>query len=503
MSDKKISDLDGLIIAESDDILPIVDMTGIDKTKKISISNLMGSPGPIGALTPSSGKFTTLELSAGSIINEFSIDGTLAGNSDTAVPTEKAVKTYVANQPGPGHTIASHTDTSATGAELDILTDNSIADALHRHSELVASDGSPDPALSIDANGHAWMADGLIFYTDEVRARDSGGLYLRDDSGTLGIFVKDGGSVGIGTDTLTEKFEVSPDTDISAVIGKAHIGYMGSADYAGFSHVDTNGTTDYALSQGPLGQTLLNAASGQTISVRNNNAEIFFISSGGIGFTSTMAILIDEIRGQASGLRLEDDGGNLGIFIADGGAVSLQDGTSITEFSTDGTLADNSDNAVPTEKAVKTYVDANTDLLNDTTPQLGGDLDCNSHAINMGDQVLDQPKIRDYGEVVNILGSLVGDTTEIDLELGNVITATVDSTAQTFIFTNPPTSGTAGSFTLILTDGGSQTVDWPASVDWAGGEAPELTASGVDILTFMTIDAGTIWYGFTAGLDMS
>jgi len=31
----------------------------------------------------------------GVAINEFSADGTLSGNSDTAVPTEKAVKTYV------------------------------------------------------------------------------------------------------------------------------------------------------------------------------------------------------------------------------------------------------------------------------------------------------------------------------------------------------------------------------------------------------------------------
>lgn len=51
------------------------------------------------------------------------------------------------------HSIASHNDTTASGAQLDILTDNSIADALHRHSELVASDGSPDPALSINATG--------------------------------------------------------------------------------------------------------------------------------------------------------------------------------------------------------------------------------------------------------------------------------------------------------------------------------------------------------------
>jgi hypothetical protein len=37
----------------------------------------------------------SLDLSAGASINEFSTDGTLAGNSDTAVPTEAAVKTYV------------------------------------------------------------------------------------------------------------------------------------------------------------------------------------------------------------------------------------------------------------------------------------------------------------------------------------------------------------------------------------------------------------------------
>lgn len=43
-------------------------------------------------------------------------------------------------------------------------------------------------------------------------------------------------------------------------------------------------------------------------------------------------------------------------------------GTSITEFSTDGTLAGNSDNATPTEKAVKTYVDATVQSSDDLVP---------------------------------------------------------------------------------------------------------------------------------------
>ena len=42
--------------------------------------------------------------------------------------------------------------------------------------------------------------------------------------------------------------------------------------------------------------------------------------------------------------------------------LELPSGTSITEFSIDDTLAGNSDNAVPTEKAVKTYADTKASL---------------------------------------------------------------------------------------------------------------------------------------------
>lgn len=59
------------------------------------------------------------------------------------------------------HSIASHNDTTATGAELETLTDNSIANTLHRHSELVASDGAPDPALAVDADGNVTIGETL------------------------------------------------------------------------------------------------------------------------------------------------------------------------------------------------------------------------------------------------------------------------------------------------------------------------------------------------------
>ena len=115
------------------------------------------------------------------------------------------------------------------------------------------------------------------------------------------------------------------------------------------------------------------------------------------------------------------------------------------------------------------------------------------------DNILQRPVLKDYGETVSVIGS---DTTpECDLEDGNVFTDTIDTGETTYTFSNPPASGTAGSFTLIMTNGGSQTVNWPGAVDWAGGTAPSLTTSGIDIITFVTIDAGTIWYGFAAALD--
>ena len=43
----------------------------------------------------------------------------------------------------------------------------------------------------------------------------------------------------------------------------------------------------------------------------------------------------------------------------DQNGLTLKSGASVNEFSTDGTLAGDSDDVVPTEKAVKTYVDAN------------------------------------------------------------------------------------------------------------------------------------------------
>jgi len=90
----------------------------------------------------------------------------------------------------------------------------------------------------------------------------------------------------------------------------------------------------------------------------------------------------------------------------------------------------------------------------------------------------------------------------IDLDTGNSF-ATNMAGAVTYTFTNPAASGRVSSFTLNVTNNGSA-ITWPASVDWPAGTAPTLSASGAtDVFVFFTYNAGTTWYGFTAGQGMA
>lgn len=117
---------------------------------------------------------------------------------------------------------------------------------------------------------------------------------------------------------------------------------------------------------------------------------------------------------------------------------------------------------------------------------------------NFADNTLQRANLLDYGEVTNAIGGTGGGTQDIDLTAGNCVSATVDTSANTFTFSNPTASDELCGFVLFLTNGGSQTVTWPSSVDWPAATAPTLSATGVDILVFQTINGGTTWHGQVA-----
>ncbi len=127
------------------------------------------------------------------------------------------------------------------------------------------------------------------------------------------------------------------------------------------------------------------------------------------------------------------------------------------------------------------------------------DISCNDH-------VLSRPELKDYAETKTAPASASG-VLALNLENGNVFEVSMTENITSTSFTNPPATGKAGSFKLILKQDatGGRTITWPASAKWAGGTPPTLTTTtnAINILQFFTTDAGTKWYGFLLGANMS
>jgi hypothetical protein len=216
--------------------------------------------------------------------------------------------------------------------------------------------------------------------------------------------------------------EVREDTDTKHIFGRAWVGWVGHADYndfAGFGHIDFASSGNFALIQGNAGQTVINAATGQSVFCRINNSTIMSVAAAGVtvsagGLTvSTGGILIsggglsvtdgvvsarpdtdtEHILGRAKigyngatadsatfahfdrmnttdfALRQNSGGNtylnsNLTMYFQNAGGtemnltgsgLQLTTGARANEFSTDSAMVGNSNTAVPTEQAVQEY----------------------------------------------------------------------------------------------------------------------------------------------------
>jgi hypothetical protein len=129
-----------------------------------------------------------------------------------------------------------------------------------------------------------------------------------------------------------------------------------------------------------------------------------------------------------------------------------------------------------------------------------------SMPIDMQDQLLTRPELRDYSETSSTPAVSAG-TLTLDLETANVFEAVLTEDVTSLVLANPPAAGRAGSCTLIVKQDatGDRTLTWPASVLWSGGAQPviSIAADASDIVALITRDGGATWYGFLAGKDFS
>lgn len=109
-----------------------------------------------------------------------------------------------------------------------------------------------------------------------------------------------------------------------------------------------------------------------------------------------------------------------------------------------------------------------------------------------------QPKLKFYNIEGSALGVTSGNVT-ISLADANFYSATTNANA-TWSFANASPANTLSGVVLALSNGGAYDQTW-TNVAWSGGVAPSLTASGLDILVFVSYDAGANWNGMPASLD--
>lgn len=109
------------------------------------------------------------------------------------------------------------------------------------------------------------------------------------------------------------------------------------------------------------------------------------------------------------------------------------------------------------------------------------------------------PTLSGYREKVVSATLTTNQAYACDLATANLFALTLDGT-HALSFTNAPSqAGTAISFTIYVTQGGTgnDLLTYPASVKWSDAIVPVLAtqAGKIDVLTFMSVDQGATWLG--------
>lgn len=125
----------------------------------IEATSLKGSADLTGGTIAS---ITGLSFSVGANANEFSIDGTFAGNSDTAIPTEKAVKTYVDGQTSVSQTLTNKTITLGSNTVTGTLAQFNTAVTDADFASLAGFESLTNKTISGSSNTITNIANGSL-----------------------------------------------------------------------------------------------------------------------------------------------------------------------------------------------------------------------------------------------------------------------------------------------------------------------------------------------------
>ena len=235
---------------------------------------------------------------------------------------------------------------------------------------------------------------------------------------------------------------------------------------------------------------ILTQGSGTTVTVATGATDIVYADGGGAG--ANVASLGADLSGFLSASNNLSDLASAATALVNLGVTATAAELNILDGVTATTAELNILDGVTATAAEVNYLDIT--LLGTSEASKAVTTDANGVTVFDGGIVEDETTVTSTSNAATI-----------NCRDGNVFTHVLTENV-TYTFSNPPASGRAFGFTLkVVQDSTARTITWPASVDWAGGEAPTISAGSgeVDVFVFYTHDGGTTWYGFTAGAALA
>jgi len=266
-------------------------------------------------------------------------------------------------------------------------------------------------------------------------------------------------------------------------------------------------TTDDVIFVRHLGETLLIPTPGDgtvsTIKIANDAVDGTKIADNAINSEHYTDGSIDLVHLQTG------TDGQIISWDASGDPVAVGPGTDGQVLTSTGAGSPPAFEAAASTPSGSTTVSGSVELLTNAEAITGSDTTRAMTATAMRAALVDGNEtqmarfiMNDMAEKTIVKGNL-GATPAFDFSAGGFQTGTNNQTITSSTFTGAVTSDDFCMMVLNLTNGSAFSITWPTTVDWVGGTAPTLTASGLDVLCFFTFDAAaTNVYGFVIGLDV-
>jgi hypothetical protein len=487
-------------------------------------------PGTIGSTTPNTGAFTTLNASSLSTTGNITDNGTLlmptaptasavASSIDlgAAIAGGNANGTYVGINAANGYSgdlanlevngvskfkVDASGNVNATGTFTGNgsgLT-NVTAGALNLGNQTANTVYAGPASAPMAVAGFRALVPADIPFTapGPIGATTaSTGAFTTLNSSSLGTIgnIADGGTLSVtGASTLT---------------GNTTVG--GTLAVTGASTLTGNLKENGSITQAGIAAPAVSSA-GQGIIYFDSGSNTFEISQNGGAYSpiATMAssgaylpLTGGTLSGPMSGTSISTsgnitDGGTLGVTgattlstlstsgnIADGGTLGVTGATTLSSLSTSGNTSVGGTLGVTGASTFTGNVGIGT-----TSPSTA--LQVNGTTTTTAAKVTGNLQTTQVTETAVNLGSSLSGTVTLNLASGTYFYGTLTG-STTFAVSNAAAAGLVSSFTLELTNGGSQAVSWMSGTKWPSGTVPTLTSSGTDILVCSTRDGATTW----------